>query len=1026
MKNNFINPKSNATYFCLRWAGLCMAFLMTAPVVLAQQITVSGMITDASDDESLPGVNILRKGTSAGTVTDIDGNYRISAEENDTLVFSYIGYQTEEIPINGRTQINLSLVEDIETLGEVVVIGYGVQRKSDLTGAVSSVQAEDIARIGGANASDALQGRVAGVNVVTSGVPGQAPKVNIRGVGTLGNSDPLYVVDGVFLDDISFLNNNDIQSMEILKDASATAIYGSRGANGVIIITTKSGESDEPSFSLNAYEGVQNVLYNNFEMVNANQYAQLINEGLVNTGNAPIYDPDTIGVGTDWFDEIFRTAPIRDYQLSFNQQTDKASYYVSAGYFRQEGVLKKTDFERYTLRLNNSYNLTDAITIGHNVSASWFDTDNPNNGALQHAYRISPIVPVWLPNGDYAPSGNSGAGNPIASLNYFNNATKGQRVVGNAFGELKFLEGFTFRTSIGIDFRHHQNIIFSPAYFVAPTQQNPVNSINKNWQRWFDWLWENTLTYDKTVGVHHVNLLAGITSQRNTYEILGGTRRNISSEDENLWYLNAGEVEGATNENTAWRSSIASYLFRANYTLMDRYLFTATFRADGSSKFPPDERWGYFPSFALGWNISEESFLSNASWLDNLKLRASWGQIGNQRIQDYQYYAQAQTGIGYDAIFNGQLQPGSTITELSNANITWETATQTDIGLEVGLMQGALTLELDYYYRETDDILITVEIPGSVGLTPTDANVGSVLNRGFDFSIDYERTIGDFGFNIGLVGTTIYNEVLDLGGREEIVGGNIGAGNSVSRAKVGEPIGYFFGYDVIGVFQNQSQIDNAPTQDNAQPGDLIFRDTNGTNAEGDLTGEPDRVIDASDRTYLGSPIPKFTGGLNLGFTYRNFDLAIDFAGMFGHKIYNAKQQERYSGLDNFDDSYLGRWTGEGTSNTQPRITLGGGPNYNISSRFVEDGDFVKIRNIQLGYNLPTDISERIAVQNIRIYISGNNIAYFTKYNGFTPEIESSFLYEDANNPTSRTLGAGIDRMVYPVTAIYKIGLNVTF
>ncbi len=1019
-------PKSNVMCFCLQWAGILLALLMSTETLLAQQITVSGNVTDVTDDEPLPGVNILRKNTGAGTVTDIEGNYRINAEASDTLVFSFIGYQTQEVPVNGRTQINLSMTEEIETLGEVVVIGYGTQRKSDLTGSVSSIKAEEIAKIGGANASDALQGKVSGVNVITSGIPGQAPSVNIRGVGTLGNSNPLYVVDGVFLDDISFLNNNDIQSMEILKDASATAIYGSRGANGVIIITTKEGQSAEPSFSFNGYEGVQNVLYNDFEMVNANQYAQLINEGLVNTGNMPIYNPDTIGTGTDWFDQILANAPMRDYQLSFNQKTDKASYFVSAGYFRQEGVLEKTDFERYTIRLNNSYNLTDFIKIGHNLSASWFSRANPNNGALQHAYRISPIVPVRLPNGDFAPSENAGAGNPVAGITYFNNETNGQRVVGNIYGDVTLFEDFTFRSSIGIDYQNAQSTIFNPVYFVSPAQRNEVNNIEKNWERWFDWLWENTLTYDKYVGVHHFNILAGITAQRNSYERLGGKRNNIPSEDENLWYLNAGEVEGATNQNSAWQSSITSYLFRANYTLMDRYLFTGTFRADGSSKFPPDKRWGYFPSFALGWRISEEPFLANANWLDNLKLRASWGQIGNQRIADYQYYAKAQTGIAYDAIFGGQLAPGSTITELSNANITWETATQTDIGLELSLLQGALNVEVDYYHRETEDILVTVEIPGSVGLSPTDANVGTVLNRGFDFSVDYQKNIGDFSFNVGLVGTTIYNEVLDLGGREEIVGGNIGAGNNVSRAREGEPIGYFFGYDVVGVFQNQAQIDNAPAQNNAQPGDLIFRDTNGTDAEGNLTGQPDGIINADDRTFIGSPIPKFTGGLNLGFGYKNFDLSIDFAGMFGHQIYNAKQQERYSGLDNFDASYLGRWTGEGTSNTQPRITLGGGPNYNVSSRFVEDGDFVKIRNVQLGYNLPTNISESLSLQNVRFYISGNNIAYFTNYNGFTPEIESSFLYQRDNNPTSRTLGAGIDRVIYPVTAVYKIGLNVTF
>ena len=981
--------------------------------------TVSGQVVSDTDQGALPGVNVLVKGTTVGTVTDLDGNYRLNASGEDTLSFSYIGFVSQETAVDGRSQINVALSEDVETLSEVVVVGYGTQRKSDLTGAVSSVKAEDITKIGAGIPSEALQGKVAGVNVTPSGVPGQAPKINIRGVGTLGNSDPLYVVDGVFLDDISFLNNNDIQSMEVLKDASATAIYGSRGANGVVIITTKQGKAEEPTFSLNAYEGVQTIINNNFEMVNARQYGQLINEGLTNAGEAAIFDPDTLGEGTNWFDEIYRVAPIRDYQLSFNQSTERSSYFVSAGYFKQQGALEKSDFERYTVRLNNSYKLTDAITIGHNLSGSWITSKNPNTNAQQSAYRIGPIVSPRLPNGEFSPSGNTGAGNPVAAINYTNDETSGVRVVGNVYGQATLLKDFTFKTSLGIDLRDNQSRIFNPQYFVSPNQQNPVNNIEKRWEKWFDWLWENTLTWDKSLGIHHFNILGGITSQTNSYEILGGKRFNIASEDETLWYLNAGEVEGGTNQNYALRNTIASYLFRANYTLLGKYLFTGTFRADGSSRFPPGRRWGYFPSFALGWNISEETFLSNATWLDNLKLRASWGKIGNQDILDYQYYARAATGIDYIAIFNNTVQPGSAITQLSNENITWETATQSDIGLEIGLLDGALNFEVDYYRRRTDDILVNVPVPGSVGLQSTDGNVGSVLNRGWDLSANYQRTMGDFSFTVGLVGTTIYNEVLDLGAQEELQGGDIGAGNSVTRARVGQPIGYFYGYNSLGVFQDQAAIDNRPALDGTQPGDLIFEDVNG-----------DGVINDEDRTLIGSPIPKFTGGLNINVGYKNFDLSVDVAGVFGYDIYNAKRQIRFSGLDNFDASFLDRWTGPGTSNTEPRLTLGAGQNYFVSSRFVENGDFVKLRNVQLGYNLPAPLLEKWSVQNVRVYIGGNNLLYLTKYNGFTPEIDSSVLYdqnaENANDATGRTLGANVDRVIYPVTSVYKIGLNVTF
>lgn len=544
-------------------AILLLLFTLVLGFGKASSQELTGTVTD-SLGSPLIGVTIKVKGGTTGTVTNQNGQFSLQAPGTAVLVISYVGYQRKEVPVEGKTNLDIVLTSSATQLDQLVVVGYGTQQRRDLTGAISTIDADEIAKIGAGNPAAALQGKVSGVNIVNSGVPGQAPNVRIRGVGTLNNTNPLYVVDGMFVDDISFINSNDIKSMAILKDASATAIYGSRGANGVVLITTKSGHSENPTFNFNAYEGIQQVVGSNFEMVNAHQYATLINEGLKSLGEQPVYDPDTIGVGTDWFDEILRKAPMRSYQLSFNQRTDKASYYVSAGYFRQKGVLKKSDFQRYTVRLNNTYNLTDHIEIGHHISASWFSKDNPMNGALQWAYRMSPIVSVRYPNGDFVPNPNSGAGNPVAGIYYFHNTTKGQQVVGNVFGKVNLFENFTFKTSLGIDFHYDQHRSFTPVYRVGPTQKNEINKIAKDWNRWFDWVWENTLTYDKRIGIHHIKILGGITAQRNTFETLGGSSIDIPSNNPDLWYLSAGSTEGVTNKNTAWASSMASYLFRAD------------------------------------------------------------------------------------------------------------------------------------------------------------------------------------------------------------------------------------------------------------------------------------------------------------------------------------------------------------------------------------------------------------------------------------------------------------------------------
>lgn len=993
-----------------------MLALMTVAVFAQNKITVSGTVTDEGTGEPVIGATVLLKGQSIGTVADVSGNYRLADVPSDaTLVFSFVGMKTLEVPVDGRSKINVILKEDSKLIDEVVVVGYGVQKKTDLTGAVASVTGADLQRTTSANVANALQGKVSGVMVSSYGAPGSQPEVKIRGIGTTNNSSPLYVVDGLLTNDISFLNSHDVQSMEVLKDASATAIYGSRGANGVIIITTKQGKKGKPTITITGSEGFQ-IAGDRLKMADASEYATLLNEALVNSGGTPQYaDPSVLGKGTNWFDEIFRTASVRDYQIALNGGSESTNYNLSAGFFQQQGVIKRNDYQRLTLRLNNDYKLGEKVTIGHNISAAFSQKANEETGVVGQAYRLSPVVTPYDKDGNFSDSQNSSTGNPLATLAYLNRDNWDNRIAGNAFLNWTLVPGLSFRTSLGVDYLGARVRRFTPEFYVSTTQKNEVNELSKSWSRDYTWLWENTLTYDLTIHDNHrINLLGGITSQKRKFELLEGSGRDLFSNDENYWYIDQTSKDSRTAFNNGYSETMMSYLFRANYTLMDRYLFTASFRADGSSKFGPENRWGYFPSVAAGWRMTEESWLKDRfSWLNNLKLRGSWGQIGNDKIGNYKYYALANISPDYDGVFNGIYYPGGTITSLYNRSVHWERSEQYDIGLDLGLFGNRLTLELDYYNRDTKDMLVTVDVPGAVGLSPVETNVGAVRNRGVDFSLAWQQSVEDFNYMIRFTGTTINNKVLGLGGKR-IPKGDIGGGKLVTMTEEGKSIGYFYGYKTAGIFQSQGEIDryNAMAaeksgnpsqnyQNNVGAGDLIYQDTDGNG-----------YIDDKDRTGIGSPIPKFTGGLGFGADWKGFDLSFDFQGNFGNKIFNAKQIERYSGADNWDRSFLDRWTPDNRNTGIPRMTLEGN-NYLVSDRYVDDGSYVKLQNIELGYTFPKEMMQKIRVQKLRLFVTGNNLFYLTKYRGFTPEISGN------------ALESGIDRTVYPVTSSCRFGLNIT-
>jgi len=977
------------------------------------QFTVTGSVSAGSDGEALIGANILHKNSIDGTVTDIDGFFTIQvASLFDTLIISYIGYQDLELPINGRTHLEVTLAVNASVLDEIVVVGYGVQRKSDLTGSISSVKGEEIQRIPTANVEQALQGKFAGVQVIPeSGQPGAGAVVRIRGTGTLNDASPLYVVDGMLLNDIAFLSPSDVESIEVLKDASATAIYGSRGANGVIIVTTKKGKiGDEAQITFDAYYGQESVI-DQIKLTDASEYATLTNELAANTGSTdpPFDDPAGFETGTDWQDVIYRNAPVMSFNLGVNGGSERFLYNVSTNYFKKNGVIRGSDFDRVSLRINNMYKLKPYLDIGHNIAFVYTDR-KIGPGVVNTALRTSPITPPYDSLGNFSDASTySSTGNAEASIFYNNNNERTYRTVGNIYADVHFLKNFTFRTNFGIDLEFLKAKNFVPVFDVSSIQFNAISDLEVRQGQMRTWLWENTLTYSKDWKNHRLNVLGGITAQDFYREELKGRAEDLLGDTDEFLYLDAGtEPEGGdalNNNGSTW--SMASYMARVNYTLLDRYLFTASLRADGSSKFGKQNRYGYFPSFAAGWNLTNESFMQNQGVFDRVKFRASWGQIGNEKINSEAAIAVVDPNLGNAVFGRGEATyPAATPTTLANPELRWEETAQTNIGIEFGFLDNRLTSELEFYNRVTSDILTAVPIPNYVGSEGSPVvNAAKVLNRGFELSLNFHETRGKVSYHVGLVGSTIHNEVLELGeGKEEIFGGGLGFGGILgTRTVVGLPIGSYYGYQVDGVFQNEDELANLARRGGEGVGDLRFRDLNN-----------DGVIDEkNDRTFIGDPIPDLIYGFNAGVDFAGFDFNIDFNGQSGNDLINAKKMARF-GNYNYEISYLDRWHGEGTSNFEPRVT-NSGHNYEFSNRFVESGSFLRLRNIQLGYTLPNNINERLKLSALRVYVSGTNLVTWTDFTGYTPEISS----EDV-------LSVGIDRGSYPVAKTWIVGLSLTF
>ncbi|MBA7516511.1 TonB-dependent receptor P3 [subsurface metagenome] len=1003
--------------------SIVFVFLFSTLLVFSQEIQLRGIITD-ENNIPLPGANILIKGTHSGTITDMDGNYTITVPSSESsLIFSFLGYFTKEITVGTQIQIDVQLVPDIASLEEIVVIGYGTSKAKDLTAPIATVHADEIVSQVTANPAQALQGKVAGVMVINNGSPGSEPQIRIRGIGTAlkdGGGKPLYVVDGVIVENISFLNNNDVESISILKDASAGAIYGVQAANGVIIVTTKKGTREDPRLNYSTYAGFQQAT-NVLEMATKDQYIELLNQRTGLTGAGDFFDPDDYQASTNWYDELLRTPLITNHEISLSGGSERSSYSFGASYFKQEGILNthndnnNNNFTRFNFRAKNDYYLNKTIDFGYNIIFSKSNTTEAYNYAFFQAF-ITP--PAYTPRendttwSDPTALGFSGPfANPVASAYYFDKVNEEYTIIPSTYLKLNLYEGLTFRTSFSGNLRFKNIQEFIPEYYVSGLQNNTNTQLDKINEQTKSYYWDNLLTYEKNISSHFFKVLLGHSLQEENFSWLKGTAYNVPDAGESSNYITLGDDNSRTADDGGEKSRVFSLFSRLNYSFNSKYLLTLTIRADASSKY--DKKTGYFPSVGVGWVLSEEKFIKNSSAIDFLKLRISWGKLGNNNIPARNQVIVGNPGPETTGVFGGDnLVPGLTFQTVYNHFLNWEIVEEYDAGFEISTLAHRLTAEVDYYYRITHDAVFSAPIAGVSGTDVLLGNNGKILNNGIEISLGWSDKPGSGKFQYHVKGhiTTIHNEVLEINNEAETIYGPSINGSFVTRTQPGLPIGAFYGYNAIGVFQSNTEIeeytgsDGSILQPDAIPGDLKFEDVNG-----------DNTIDANDRTYLGSPTPKLLYGLNAGFAYGKFDASIDINGVLGNKIFNAKRIERNVFPDaNYDlDFYENHWTGKESTNEYPSAALTR-KNIQPNSFFVESGWYIRIRNIQVGYT-PFDSNEDRIVKDFRIYLSAQNPFTYFKYNGYTPEVSS-------NTPIEQ----GIDRDTYPLSSTYIIGLNISF
>ena len=986
-----------------------------------QAKTVTGTVTDVSG-EPIIGANIRIKGTTTGTITDIDGNFIIEAEPQSVIEVSYIGYLTQETVINNQKSIRFLLKEDTKTLDEVVVIGYGVQKKADLTGSVANINTEKLNTQSNANIGQALQGKIAGVDIVSQGgAPGSGTRIMVRGIGTLNNASPLYIVDGMYMNSIDHINPNDIASIDVLKDASSAAIYGSRAANGVIIVTTKEGSNTEgkPIIDLSVNLGISTAS-KFLDMLDAKGWAevttiarQAIGKPALDMATDLANKPDN-----DWQDIMFRPALMQNYNLSVKGGGKYSTYYTGLGYFNQDGIVKGTNYQRYNIQSKNDYK-RGIFSAGTNLIIS-FSHDKPLHQELRGGMigTILQSVPTLEKYDDTREGGYGGTYGDVVNIphplaiiddNIMDRYNENVKIFANLYAQIELFKGLKYKLNLTPDFsfERYKNYLNKYDFGLAT---NSITQLTERQRRRRNILVENLLTFDRTFGEHKISALAGYTYQDSRF-------RHIQAYGEGL-PQGLEEIDAATtnrsNEGNSWRSVLTSILGRVFYSYQNKYLFTATIRRDGSSKFGKNNRYGYFPSFSLGWNVAEEKFMENVHWLDQLKLRGGYGVLGNQEIDNYQYSSTITTGINYPD-GNGGLLQGAFPKNFANPDIKWEETAMTNVGIDFMAFNNRLSLTADYYVKNTKDILLTVPIPiSSGGANDPIRNAGKIRNNGFEFNLGWmDQPNPDISYGINLIGSFNKNKVIAMGSESgSIKGGSTNQNITTSETKAGYPIGGYWLISTAGYFNSQEEVDayakdGKKIQPAAEPGDIKFVDANN-----------DGVINDDDRVFQGSPFPDFTFALNGNMRYKNFDLSIGLQGVLGNKIYNATRQtlEDVTKGSNFLASCLDYWTPENKNASHPRLTWDD-PNRNTraeSDRYLENGSYLRLRSVQLGYTFPQTWFKG-AIQHARVYINAENLFTITSYSGYSPDV-------NADNANYR----GFDNFIYPTNRTFMLGLNVTF
>lgn len=1042
--------------------SVLLLLCITLFTAYSQNLQVKGNIVSGPNNEPLPGVDVFMKGnTSLATITGLDGDFSISVPSDATLIISCIGFITQEVQVNGQTNLKVSLEEGTQELDEIVVVGYGVQKKSVVTASIAKISADDIASTAPVRVDNALKGLAAGVNVTSSsGQPGSAAQIRVRGIGTINNSDPLYIVDGMPIEGgLDFLNPSDIASIEVLKDAASGAVYGARAANGVILVTTKNGKAGKTVVTYDFSYGWQRP-WTERDVLNATEYAIMMNEGSINAGLAPKFnDPYSYGIGTNWQKETFYyDAPVMNNQVSISGASDKLSYLLSLGFFNQDGIVggnyNRSNYERLTIRSNNVYTLFDqtnsrnwlnSLKITTNLSyarvkSRGIQTNSSYGSVLGSALALSPILPVYVEGQDavdqlefyskfdgftpmYDPSNGklyklAGADynemvNPLASLSLPGDKNWSHKFVGNFSAELNIWDNLKFRTSYGADLSFFGFDGYTKQYYLTANNKSSRSNAYSNKQSSTVWQIENVLMYDKSIDKHTFSVMLGQSAKRSSGSYLGGNRFNINNY--NKPYIDASSGLQENGEMGVYggpyaESALASLFARVSYNYNERYMFQATIRRDGSSRFGKNNHYATFPSFSLGWNLTNEKFMQKRpEWLTSTKFRFSWGKNGSENIGEFMYTALALSGNNYIFGSDEGVVNGVKASRLANPDLKWEESEQLDFGVDFGFFNNALTFTADYYKKKTNGMLMEMNIPSYIGEAKPLGNVGKMENYGVEMELNYRFQVKQISFRIGANATYLKNTLIEYGNKAGWQNLDTFQGiGPITRAQNGKPFPYFYGYKTNGIFQNESEVlaytdkNGNLIQPNALPGDVRYVDL-------DRNGK----IDDNDMTDIGKGMPDWAFGFNININWKGLDFNMIWQGTTGNDVFDATRRTDISAT-NLPSWMLNRWTGEGTSNKYPRFILGDNVNWKSSDLYVYDGSYLRLKNIQLGYTIPANITRKAFISSLRVYVAAENLLTLTKYHGFDPEISSGGT------------SLGIDRGVYPQTRTFTIGVNLAF